>query len=50
MPLDRVETAAAEGRIGLARSVRGRIADLGGRSSITSAPGEGTEIELVIPR
>jgi signal transduction histidine kinase len=46
----RVEAAGAEGRIGLARSVRGRIVDLGGRCSVRSAPGDGTEIELVIPR
>lgn len=46
----RLAVAELEGRIGVARSVRGRVADLGGRCSIASAPGEGTEIALVIPR
>jgi signal transduction histidine kinase len=45
----RLDVAAAEGRIGVARSVRGRIDDLGGKCTITSAPGEGTEIEMVVP-
>lgn len=45
----RLDEAADEGRVGVARSVRGRVADLGGRCSITSAPGQGTEIEIVVP-
>ena len=49
MTPERVAAAAAEGRIGLVRSVRGRIEDLAGTCTITSAPGSGTEIELVVP-
>ncbi|HEU5267864.1 MAG TPA: DUF5931 domain-containing protein [Jatrophihabitans sp.] len=50
MSADRLIEATAHGRIGVARSVRGRIEDLGGRCTITSAPGEGTEIDMVVPR
>ncbi len=46
---DRLAQAATQGRLGVAQSIRGRIADLGGRVQITSAPGEGTEIEMVVP-
>jgi signal transduction histidine kinase len=46
----RLDEAAAEGRLGVAKSIRGRIADLGGRIALHSAPGEGTEIEIVVPR
>jgi signal transduction histidine kinase len=46
----RLDHAAAEGRIGVAKSIRGRIADLGGRIDLRSAPGEGTEIEIAIPQ
>jgi signal transduction histidine kinase len=46
----RPEQAADEGRLGLARSIRGRIADLGGTVTVTSAPGEGTEVVLHVFR
>jgi signal transduction histidine kinase len=46
----RLDKAAQEGRMGVAKSIRGRIDDLGGRIELRSAPGEGTEIEFVIPR
>lgn len=46
----RVERAEAEGRLGLAVSVRGRIRDLGGDVAVTGRPGEGTEVELRVPR
>lgn len=45
----RLADAEREGRVGVARSIRGRIADLGGSCTITSAAGRGTEIEMVIP-
>lgn len=45
----RLEAAERDGRIGVARSVRGRIADLGGTCTITSEPGEGTEITMEVP-
>lgn len=42
--------AAAEGRLGLAQSIRGRVRDLGGSVRVESAPGCGTEVELRVPR
>jgi signal transduction histidine kinase len=46
----RLAAAAAEGRIGVSRSITGRLCDLGGTSVVTSAPGEGTEVELRLRR
>jgi signal transduction histidine kinase len=46
----RLAEAAAQGRMGVSRSIQGRLADLGGTARITSAPGAGTELELVVPR
>jgi phage shock protein PspC (stress-responsive transcriptional regulator)/two-component sensor histidine kinase len=37
-------------RRGLAESVHGRIARAGGRAEVRSSVGEGTEVELVVPR
>jgi signal transduction histidine kinase len=45
----RLERAVADGRLGVAQSIRGRIRDLGGTVTITSADGEGTEIEMTVP-
>jgi signal transduction histidine kinase len=42
----RVAEAEREGRMGIARSLRGRIADLGGTVTLETAPGEGVEWEL----
>ncbi len=50
IPPGRLEQAAAEGRLGVAGSLRGRLADLGGTMTVVSAPGEGTELELRVPR
>jgi signal transduction histidine kinase len=50
IPAGRLAEAAREGRLGVARSIQGRIADLGGTVRISSAPGEGTEVELRVPR
>ncbi|MFJ6198658.1 sensor histidine kinase [Micromonospora sp. NPDC092111] len=36
-------------RYGLRESVRGRLAEIGGRAEVTSAPGEGTRIRLEWP-
>ncbi|MFG1821884.1 MacS family sensor histidine kinase [Microbispora bryophytorum] len=44
----RLEQAAREGRMGVARSIRGRVTDLGGTVAITSSR-TGTEIELSVP-
>ncbi|MGC4935485.1 MacS family sensor histidine kinase [Gordonia sp. DT30] len=45
----RLEQARAEGRMGVDRSIVGRIDDLGGRAQLRSEPGTGTEWELTIP-
>jgi len=42
----RLEQARADGRLGVAESIRGRMADLGGSATLTSAPGQGSEWEL----
>ena len=36
--------------IGLSRSIRGRMSDVGGRVEVVSAPGRGTEVRLWLPR
>jgi signal transduction histidine kinase len=50
IPAGRLDQAAAQGRLGVAQSIRGRLADLGGTATITSAPGQGTEVELRLGR
>ncbi|GAA4093957.1 MacS family sensor histidine kinase [Actinomadura miaoliensis] len=50
IPEGRLERAAADGRLGVAQSIRGRVRDLGGTVAIVTAPGEGTEIEMTVPR
>jgi signal transduction histidine kinase len=42
--------AVAEDRRGLRESIVGRMTRAGGRATVVSAPGEGTEVELVLPR
>jgi signal transduction histidine kinase len=42
--------AVPDDRKGLAESVRGRVSRRGGTVTIRSAPGEGTEVSLVMPR
>ncbi|WP_380165128.1 sensor histidine kinase [Jannaschia sp. R86511] len=39
----------AAGRMGLLRSIRGRVEQLGGQVVVDSAPGRGTELELRVP-
>lgn len=46
----RLASAEREGRLGVAHSIRGRVVDLGGTCTVTSGPGDGTTVELVIPR
>ena len=50
MPPGRLEAAEREGRLGIAAGIRGRIADCGGSVCVTSGPGEGTEVEMRVPR
>lgn len=49
MTADRLDEAKREGRLGVAGSIRGRLADLGGPATVTSTPGAGTVVELVLP-
>jgi signal transduction histidine kinase len=42
--------AVADDRHGLTESIEARMQRAGGRATITSAPGEGTEVELTVPR
>lgn len=46
----RLAEAAAAGRMGMARCVRGRVEDLGGTVTVVSEPGQGTEVELRVRR
>jgi signal transduction histidine kinase len=50
IPEGRLEASAADGRLGVRQSVVGRMHDLGGTATLHSAPGQGTEWELVVPR
>jgi signal transduction histidine kinase len=47
---ERLDEAAEAGRLGISQSMRGRIADCGGTTTIDSRPGEGTEVEFWVPR
>ncbi|MEX0428003.1 MacS family sensor histidine kinase [Nocardioides sp. DS6] len=49
IPAGRLAEAAAEGRLGVAESIRGRVAALGGRAELVTGS-FGTEWELVVPR
>lgn len=46
----RIAEAERQGRLGFAQSMRGRMAGLGGDVRLHSTPGEGTEVEFVLPR
>ena len=43
-------TAIAPDRRGVAESILGRAERAGGRALFTTAPGQGTEVEIHIPR
>jgi signal transduction histidine kinase len=49
-PPGRLAQAARDGRIGVAQAIVGRLRDVGGEASVTSTPGQGTEVELRLPR
>ncbi|QMU68532.1 MacS family sensor histidine kinase [Streptacidiphilus sp. P02-A3a] len=46
----RLGEAEREGRLGVSQSIRGRLRDLGGSADLFSTLGQGTEIELRVPR
>ena len=49
IPDGRLEEAAADGRMGVSRSIRGRLAEIGGTATLTTTPGAGAEWELSVP-
>jgi signal transduction histidine kinase len=46
----RLAQAEAAGRLGVAQSIKGRLRDVGGSACVRSSPGQGTEVELRVPR
>lgn len=50
IPEGRLAQAEGEGRLGVALSIRGRLRDLGGSADVISVPGQGTEVELRVPK
>lgn len=50
IPAGRLAEAQRAGRLGVSQSIRGRMAELGGTVELTTAPGQGTEWELRVPR
>ncbi|MFE1880631.1 MacS family sensor histidine kinase [Streptomyces diastatochromogenes] len=50
IPEGRLVQAEGEGRLGVAQSIRGRLRDLGGSAELLSVPGQGTEVELKVPK
>ncbi|MEU6605953.1 DUF5931 domain-containing protein [Streptomyces shenzhenensis] len=50
IPEGRLAQAEGEGRLGVALSIRGRLRDLGGSAELSSVPGQGTEVELKVPK
>ncbi|MFD3993788.1 MacS family sensor histidine kinase [Streptomyces sp. NPDC058583] len=50
IPEGRLAEAWGAGRMGVALSIRGRLRDLGGSAELISVPGQGTEVELKVPR
>ncbi|MGW1793947.1 MacS family sensor histidine kinase [Streptomyces tubercidicus] len=50
IPEGRLADAEREGRMGVALSIRGRLRDLGGTAEWVSVPGQGTEVELTVPK
>lgn len=46
----RLNDAARSGRLGVAQSILERARSVGGEAVVTSVPGEGTEVEIRVPR
>lgn len=47
---DRLSAAAASGRLGVTHSIIGRLREVGGTATVTSSPGQGTEVDLRVPQ
>ncbi|MBB2894130.1 MacS family sensor histidine kinase [Flexivirga oryzae] len=50
IPDGRLAEAESQGRMGVSKSIRGRMADLGGEALLETGPDLGTEWELHVPR
>jgi signal transduction histidine kinase len=50
IPAGRLGEAAEEGRVGISKSIVGRMKWLGGSAKLSTGPQTGTEWELVVPR
>ncbi len=50
IPAGRLDEAAREGRLGVALSIRGRLGELGGSAALETVRGQGTEVEMRVPR
>lgn len=50
IPEGRLAQAEGEGRLGVALSIRGRLRDVGGSAELISVAGQGTEVELKVPK
>lgn len=50
IPGGRLAAAEAAGHLGVARSIRGRVLELGGTISLETAPDRGTEWEVRVPK
>ncbi len=46
----RLQEAVDQGRVGITKSIVGRLESLGGRAELSTGPGAGTEWELTVPR
>lgn len=49
IPSGRLDAAVADGRLGVAESIRGRINAVGGTTDLLTGP-SGTEWEIIVPR
>ncbi|WP_344049220.1 MacS family sensor histidine kinase [Streptomyces thermoalcalitolerans] len=50
IPQGRLAQAESEGRLGVSLSIKGRMRDIGGTAELISVPGQGTEVELTVPK
>ncbi len=50
IPEGRLAQAEAEGRMGVSKSILGRVQVLGGTAVLQTGPGEGTEWEINVPK